>query len=175
MANPAPASSTTGIRTWMGAWQCAQRPRSRIQLTTGMLWRAFTTVRQAGQCDRGTARLNREAGGGSILSVSNACIRHWRWSMTGRRSITTFRKLPTHSPASATRTVAVQGGVRKRSMVSDLWAGAGIVAAPRWFGDHWPSAAECRAELENRQVHGNDEAPDDDSEDAHQQGLDQCR
>ena len=72
MASNAPASSTAGSRMEIGARQLPQRPRSSIQLTTGMLAAAFTTVPQVGQCERGTARLNRIAGGGSMKSVCRA-------------------------------------------------------------------------------------------------------
>src|SRR2546429_9190377 len=74
---------------------------------TGMLWRAAIGAPHAGQVERGTTRLNRCGAptSGTVAAAASPedcahCSRQLRSSSTGRREITTVRKLPTTSPST---------------------------------------------------------------------------
>src|SRR5665213_1950952 len=101
---------------------------------------------QAGHAERGTTRLKRSACAGAAAPESCAhSARHCLCSMTGTRWITTFKKLPTRRPTTAQATVNSTGEAAKTS-----------IRRKRLCLDD-------RAQLENRQVHGDDESADQDA------------
>src|ERR1700722_15847974 len=65
-------SSPAGERTDIPARPAAQRPRGASQLTTGMLCAGLMGVLQAGQAERGVARVKRSARGTAGAAVRPA-------------------------------------------------------------------------------------------------------
>ena len=85
--------------------QARQRPPSQRKLRIGTFSQAEMGCPHCGQRERGTTRSKRSAAGAGTASspassAHSACQE--RFSITGRRWMTTLRKLPTQSPAKKT-------------------------------------------------------------------------
>src|SRR5690554_105380 len=59
-------------------------------------------VSQRGQSERGSSKLKRRGASGGSSSASRASARQPSISITGKRTITTLRKLPRQRPSTAT-------------------------------------------------------------------------
>src|SRR5690349_7525616 len=104
----------------MGALQCAHRPPSAIQLTTGMLWIALIGVAHDGHAEGGVKRLYVVRGGGSRPSSAAHSSRQPASIIFGSRWITTLSSEPTHSPSRATVATRIAGERWRTSMNSTL-------------------------------------------------------
>src|SRR5947207_8766414 len=141
---------------------------------SGMLCRAAIGAPHAGQAERGTTRLNRcgAPSAGTVAAAASPedcahCSRQLRSSITGRRWITTLRKLPTTSPSARQVPVNTAGEDARSSiavMVVSTLSDASNENAARCAA--LPGArragrsSDHRSELEDRQVHRDHEASD---------------
>src|ERR1700676_1432867 len=136
-----------------------------------MFCSAWIGALQAGQQERGTTRLN--GGGSAAAGLAAALAATWAAtapggeaggcghcacpccsSMIGSRWITTFRKLPTMRPTSSATAINAVGDCASRSSTR---------------------LADDGTELEDRQVHGDDQAADQHAQNRHDQRLEQAR
>src|SRR5271165_1857315 len=101
---------------------------------------------QPGHCDRGTIRLYLGSSATGCPDSSAHCVRQPRSSIFGRRWMTTLRKLPTQRPITPATTNAATGSVS----IAGMRQGA--------------RASDHRPQLEDRKVHGDDQAADHDAE-----------
>jgi hypothetical protein len=123
------------------------------------------------------------AGCGAAVSPRSSahCSCQPRSSIFGSRWITTFRKLPTHSPTTSAHAVATAGSVKRRrhrkgASRATSPAAASESAAESGRTHEGPDArSDDRAELEDRQVHRDDQAADDDAEEHDDDRLEQAR
>src|SRR6185436_1663414 len=159
-ASSPPRSSTSGYRAEIAAPQAEHLPRSASHDTTGMFSAAVILWPHAGHAERGTMRLYR--GSGAAVSPRNSahCSCQPRSSIRGRRWMTTLRKLPMHRPTTAARTRATAGS--KRYCGISPYARLRVVRS------------DYRAELEDRQVHGDHQTPDDHTEEHDDDRLQQA-
>src|SRR6266702_726716 len=151
------SSSTSGYRAEIDAWQAEQRPRRKRKLTTGMFSSAEIRWTQAGHCERGTIRLYRGRSAAGSPESSAHCARQPRSSIFGRRWMTTFRKLPMHSPINPAMDTATSGA----TAITGIPANA--------------IASDNGAELEDRQIHGDHQAADHNAQEHDDDGLQQAR
>src|SRR5580704_7547120 len=141
---------------------------------------------QEGHAERGTIRLNgsRIAAGivlapESVATSSLHCWRHWRSSMIGRRWITTLRKLPTTRP-NARQVPMNKDGEAASSASTDMLVVSRKASAARdarrlrvCFVQR--GCLNHRRQLEDWQIHGDNEAADHHAEDQHDEWLKQAR
>src|SRR5450755_1755365 len=138
----------------MLALQAEQRPRSHSQLIKGMFSCQEIACPHEGQREGGADSVS--GGASSMATPSRSALSCFqpRSRMSGMRWMTTLRKLPMQRPKRA-RT----NGERKISAES---------IGPSPPSDHL-------AQLEDRQVHGNDDAADEGAEDDDDERLHQAR
>src|SRR5690606_14388715 len=159
----------------MPAPQPRHLPRWTSQESTGMFSAAPMRCPQDGQRERGASKSKRSVWGAGSPRNSAAWLAQSCSIMIGTRWMTTFRKLPTSRPMRAAAAIAKGGDWARRSSIGRGRAGQGgarIAAA----GTRRPLArSDHLAELEDGQVHGHDQAPDQGAEDDHDEWFQQAR
>src|SRR5476649_2442621 len=110
----------------------------------GMFCQAVMGARQAGQAERGTMRLKGSSEPSDAASASSCAhsARHCRSSITGRRWMTTFRKLPISSPSARHAPMNSAGEAAKTSIRRN-------------------AVLDDRTQLEDGQVHRDHESADE--------------
>ncbi len=141
---------------------------------------------QDGHRDRGT----RQVVGAALRAASPAssahCSRQPRSSIFGRRWMTTFRKLPMHSPTSAATArrgsiasvIARRGRIAERTRVARCAAESAGVHALRTGPVNTRrdlAQSDDRSELEDRKVHRDHQAADHDAQEDDDDRLEQAR
>src|SRR6185295_11354247 len=123
---------------------------------------------QDGHAERGTARFSFSAAGAGAPVSSAQSVFHCRSSMRGRRWMTTFRKLPTTRPTTTAATMNSQGAALKTSTIVIARRGVRREAdfvGPEQVTPHSPRPpphlfSDRLAHLEDREIHGDDQAAD---------------
>src|SRR5262245_11243704 len=135
----------------MRALHAEQRPRRAAQESRGMFSIAVMPWPQAGQCERGTKRLYLSVDFGlGVFSSSAHSSRQVRSIILGRRWMTTLRKEPTARPT------------RKQTQGNAAECATALIVSVIRAGGAW---LDRLADLEYRQVHRDDHAPDQHTED----------
>ena len=136
---------------------------------TGMFSSAVIRCPHAGTPSAGRRGCRRARRGSSSPRSSAHCACQPRSSIFGSRWMTTFRKLPTHRPTTSARRRASAGSLMSaRRAAGEASRRAARCQARRSVARstcRWrrTGASDDRAELEDRQVHRDDEAADDDA------------
>src|ERR1700722_14497118 len=123
-----------------------------------MFCQAVMGARQAGQAERGTMRLKGSAdvSGAAPAASSSHSARHCLSSITGRRWMTTFKKLPISSPTARHAPMKSAGSAAKTSIRRN-------------------AVLDDRTQLEDGQGHRNHESADEDAQDHHDERLPETR